>query len=142
MGDRKEYFKKYVRKEENKEKNAARMRETYATEEGREYDREKSRYPRSRFTRGKRAAKRRKLAWTIEYDDYLTLVVQPCYHCNRSIADETGCGLDRIDNTLGYTLDNVKPCCKTCNRIRSRSMDAEEFKRQTKLNNRWNGSGE
>jgi hypothetical protein len=27
-------------------------------------------------------------------------------------------GVDRVDNTLGYTPDNVVPCCKYCNRAK------------------------
>jgi hypothetical protein len=35
-------------------------------------------------------------------------------------------GIDRVDNTLGYTLDNCVPCCKTCN-LAKRSMSVQEF---------------
>lgn len=35
-------------------------------------------------------------------------------------------GLDRIDNKKGYTLENVVPCCKTCNRAKD-IMTVAEF---------------
>ena len=35
-------------------------------------------------------------------------------------------GIDRYDNTLGYTLENSVPCCKQCNRIKT-DMAASEF---------------
>lgn len=28
-------------------------------------------------------------------------------------------GIDRVDNTKGYTTDNVVPCCKPCNLVKS-----------------------
>lgn len=35
-------------------------------------------------------------------------------------------GIDRLDNTKGYTLDNCVPCCKICNRAKS-NLSIEEF---------------
>lgn len=39
---------------------------------------------------------------------------QPCYYCGHPL-NETGIGLDRLDSDRGYVLDNVVPCCGTCN---------------------------
>lgn len=35
-------------------------------------------------------------------------------------------GLDRIDNSVGYTEDNCVPCCAVCNRAKN-SMGYNEF---------------
>jgi hypothetical protein len=35
-------------------------------------------------------------------------------------------GLDRVDNTLGYTEANVVPCCQICN-IAKQRMSVDEF---------------
>ncbi len=35
-------------------------------------------------------------------------------------------GIDRIDNTRGYTLDNSVPCCKFCNSMKN-VLSAEDF---------------
>ena len=35
-------------------------------------------------------------------------------------------GLDRIDNGIGYTLNNVRPCCSTCNYMKHR-LNEKEF---------------
>jgi hypothetical protein len=35
-------------------------------------------------------------------------------------------GIDRIDNSLGYTIDNTVPCCAICNRMKS-SYTLDEF---------------
>ena len=47
-----------------------------------------------------------------ELKDLFTL---PCYYCT----SEDSIGLDRMDNTRGHELDNVKPCCSKCNMIMS-----------------------
>ena len=36
-------------------------------------------------------------------------------------------GIDRIDNDKGYTIDNVVPCCKTCNSAKG-ILTTQEFK--------------
>lgn len=48
-------------------------------------------------------------------------------------------GLDRVDNTLGYTKSNVVPCCKMCN-IAKNNHTVEEFKNWIKkvYNKTWN----
>jgi hypothetical protein len=35
-------------------------------------------------------------------------------------------GLDRIDNAKPYTMENVVPCCATCNRAKL-NLTVEEF---------------
>jgi len=36
-------------------------------------------------------------------------------------------GVDRIDSSLGYSLDNCVPCCKNCN-LSKRALSVEEWK--------------
>jgi len=50
---------------------------------------------------------------SLSTDDALFLMQQPCYYCNT----EHALGLDRIDNTLGHSLQNVRSCCEKCNNI-------------------------
>jgi len=51
----------------------------------------------------------------------------PCIYCN-SLIRSTGSGLDRIDNSKVYTIDNVNPCCGVCNDIRGDNLTVEEMK--------------
>jgi len=40
-------------------------------------------------------------------------------------------GVDRVDNTKGYTKENCVPCCKICNRLKS-DLTKEEFEEYQK----------
>lgn len=73
------------------------------------------------------AAKRRGLEWTITREDFNRLMLGVCTYCGDSIAG-TGSSLDRVDNTNGYTLDNIVPCCKDCNWARSDRFTYAEMK--------------
>lgn len=81
-----------------------------------------------RFTQARyRAEKERGLDWGIAKSEYSELIKLPCHYCKGEI-NETGAGLDRIDNTKGYLLDNVVPCCGSCNITRGDRLTSEEMK--------------
>lgn len=80
-----------------------------------------------RFLMARKIAKMHKHIWALSEEDYTVLLKLPCYYCRR-IHFETGIGLDRIDNSLGYEKTNVLPCCGTCNRIRCHLLTVEEMK--------------
>lgn len=68
-----------------------------------------------RYTRLKAAAKVRGLELRISFEEYQRLVSgSTCEYCSNSLP-ETGGGLDRVNWKTGYTLENVVPCCKSCN---------------------------
>ena len=50
---------------------------------------------------------------TLSQDEAMSLMNQPCYYCEK----EHSLGLDRINNSLGHSLQNVRPCCEKCNNI-------------------------
>jgi len=134
-----EYSKKYHQSEKYKEFNKARQKEYYHSEEGHKAEAERRKNPRIRYSKAKHDAARRKSGtkdFTLSLEEYLKIIDNPCYYCLADITNETGSGLDRMDNDLGYIPGNVVPCCKECNRIRSKSMSSEEFLRQTILNGR------
>lgn len=81
-----------------------------------------------RFRCGQKNAKARNLSWDLDRDSYSQIITKDCSYCNRTLRWETGCSLDRIDNTKGYTKDNVLPCCAFCNRLRSNVLTVEETK--------------
>lgn len=93
---RRNSYKKYNAKEENKEKR-------------REYQRTSSK---NHFGVYKRGAKSRNLVFNLTFEEFMTFWQQPCFYCGDSI--ET-VGLDRINNAKGYELHNLVPCCYRCN---------------------------
>jgi 5-methylcytosine-specific restriction endonuclease McrA len=46
-----------------------------------------------------------------------------CHYCGNKII---GVGLDRIDSSIGYTIENCVPCCKDCN-IMKNAKGYDEF---------------
>lgn len=90
----------------------------------------------------KKSAKERGLVFELTEEEFKELTQQNCYYCNRKPYREfisgyfkgekrgNGTyiynGIDRVDNTKGYTKDNVVPCCKDCNMMK-RDMEQKEF---------------
>jgi 5-methylcytosine-specific restriction endonuclease McrA len=97
-----------------------------------------NRYKRGTWTR-QYGEYKDKYVFSLTYEDFSGLIDQPCWYCGvikanseRDIMDSTGFvlhynGIDRVDNSKPYTIDNVVPCCKTCNKAKN-SMSVEEFK--------------
>jgi hypothetical protein len=61
-------------------------------------------------------AKKRGLVFelTLEHITHF-LWKKPCQYCG-----DEALGIDRVDNTVGYTVANSVPCCKTCNLMKYR----------------------
>lgn len=57
--------------------------------------------------------------WIVE-----NIFSKPCHYCGES--DWTKIGCDRIDNSKPHTMDNVVPCCKSCNDKKG-SMSYDEY---------------
>lgn len=82
---------------------------------------------RGRYNSLKNQAKRKNLELGITAEQYLNLMEEKiCYYCNGSI-NSTGSGLDRIDSSRGYTLENVVKCCKKCNQMKNDLSQSEFF---------------
>ncbi len=88
------------------------------------------------FDQYQRDAKKRNLEWRLTGDQFDDLIAQSCYYCKRPPSmtrkarrcngDLTYNGIDRINNNLGYTTNNVAACCQICNRAKS-NMTLEDF---------------
>jgi len=76
----------------------------------------------------KRAAKKRNVDWFLSDEEFKTFWQQPCSYCGDEI--ET-IGIDRVDNTKGYYLENCTPCCSTCNTMKM-SLSTEDFVKKIK----------
>lgn len=60
---------------------------------------------------------RRKIEYSLTKDQYDELIYKPCHLCG--FKNQVGNGLDRQDNSIGYTYENVLPCCSTCNMMKA-----------------------
>ncbi len=81
----------------------------------------------SLFAHYKKTASSRNLEFSITLDEFDNLIVKNCYYCNKS-PDKLLCrrdlkstpimkynGIDRVDNSKGYILENCATCCYQCN---------------------------
>ncbi len=84
--------------------------------------------PHFRWQFAKSQANHREIDFNLSEEDHAKIIIQPCYYCSKSIADEVGCGLDRLNNDEGYSLQNVVACCGTCNSSRGDRYTPEEWK--------------
>jgi len=60
-----------------------------------------------------RSAKRRKKRFSLSFDEFKLFFEIPCNYCGT--ITEGIIGLDRVDNNIGYIINNCVSCCKTCN---------------------------
>jgi hypothetical protein len=85
------------------------------------------------------AENKRNLKFNITLEEWNTLTQYPCYLCGyKSIK---GIGLDRVDNNIReYNIENVKPCCGSCN-IMKNELSLDEFlKKVDKVALKWKDS--
>lgn len=91
-------------------------------------DNRKSKNPyKEKFQNYKKSAKKRNINFLLQEKDFLNLVLQNCYYCNKKSDSSIPNGIDRIDSSKGYNLDNCVPCCKYCNIIKG-NKSLEQFK--------------
>lgn len=73
------------------------------------------RSPKGRYIYSKHAAKTRNIEFSLTRQEYISVVGSAsCFYCQGSLP-VTGSGLDRVDSSVGYTKNNVVPCCGRCN---------------------------
>lgn len=112
--------KKYYKETRAKYRQRTDIKERYA-----KYYLLKRRENNYRFRRAKYKAKERGLSFTLSKEEFMVYLEQPCFYCGDSTVS-SGVGLDRINNSLGYELENVLPCCASCNKTRGDRHTVEE----------------
>lgn len=83
------------------------------------------------FKTYKDAAKNRNLEFDLSFDEFIKITSDQCYYCGimpykkvrngRKIkfnGDYIYNGIDRVNNLIGYTIENCVSCCETCNRAK------------------------
>lgn len=93
------------------------------------------------FRSSKANAVKRGHEFYLTFDQYMSLIRQNCYYCGNAPRPATSevlskrgnpkqptfyyNGIDRLDSTKDYTLDNCVPCCPMCNYMKNTySVDA------------------
>lgn len=76
-----------------------------------------------RFKAGIAQAKRRNQIWTIDFESYQQMIGHYC----KGALSLKGHGLDRKNNNLNYSIDNVVACCGGCNRTKGDRLSYEEI---------------
>lgn len=80
-------------------------------------------------------AVRRKLGWQLTHEECSVLFASNCDYCGappsslkrvRGRSEFKYNGIDRVDNSRGYEIGNVVPCCSKCNTAKS-TMSRGEF---------------
>ncbi|APC25760.1 HNH endonuclease [Only Syngen Nebraska virus 5] len=74
----------------------------------------------------KKGAERRNIPFDITEDFVGTITDKECFYCGEETTKMKRNGIDRLDNTLGYTEDNCVSCCGACNNMK-RCLDANTF---------------
>lgn len=70
---------------------------------------------RGKFNNYQGNARARSLCFQISFEQFQTFWQKPCRYCGDPIKT---IGLDRVDNSVGYTMTNVVPCCAICNHMK------------------------
>ena len=88
------------------------------------------------FASYKKGARNRDLAFELTREQFRRLTEMPCWYCGAGPAqvkhleqcygDYIYNGIDRVDNTQGYTPENCVPCCKMCN-VKKGVLGYDEF---------------
>lgn len=83
----------------------------------------------------RKSARLRGYSWDLTDDDFDRLVSQPCFYCglapsmvrtHKNLHPFVCGGIDRKDNSVGYTVGNTVSCCTTCN-LAKKAMPYEEW---------------
>lgn len=67
------------------------------------------------YTDYKKRAKKKELSFEFTEEAFTIKCKMSCYLCGKKTDDTHKNGLDRLDNTKGYTEENTKCCCWNCN---------------------------
>lgn len=94
------------------------------------------------FINYKKSAIDRNIEFNLTFDQICYLVSQPCHYCgiaysnksktinyrciNKNNIDLLYNGIDRVNNNIGYEINNCVPCCKQCNSAKN-ILTQQEF---------------
>lgn len=78
------------------------------------------------FGKYKQRAMKKGLSFDISRPQFQSLVLRPCYICAKTTSKTHMNGIDRVDNSRGYEMDNIRPCCGECNYMK-KGISIQDF---------------
>jgi len=74
------------------------------------------------FSRYRNSARLRGHKFSITFEQFMYFWGKDCDICGDPIAT---IGIDRVDNNIGYEINNLIPCCEFCNKMKlTHTMEA------------------
>lgn len=74
----------------------------------------------------KKDAIKRGYEFLLTDEEFYTIASGRCYYCGKHNSPTHKNGVDRKNNSIGYTLSNSVPCCGPCNKVK-KERNAEEY---------------
>lgn len=81
---------------------------------------------RAKLMETKHNARTRNIEWNVTDEHATERFKRPCAYCGKMAKEGAWNGIDRIDNTRGYEIDNCAPSCFRCNKAKG-IMSLKEF---------------
>lgn len=104
-----------------------------------EYRKKIRKLPEIRFHQYRYGAKSRGYSFDITKEEFINIVSLDCHYCG----SPEHIGIDRKDNSIGYTKENSLPCCWSCNKMKTSSTYEDFIKQCIKIaNNKEEGRNE
>ncbi len=88
------------------------------------------RKPNRLYSLCKKGAKERRLSFDLTYEQFCSIRSLPCTYCGSIV---TTPGIDRIDSSKGYVLENCVSCCVDCNLMKKEFTVEEWCSQMTKI---------
>lgn len=75
-------------------------------------------------------SRKRNIEFNLSYQEFKNLINGECFYCGekdsnilkkKGYVDFKYNGIDRVNNDIGYTIDNCITCCRECNRMKRNS---------------------
>lgn len=87
------------------------------------------------YNRVKGNATKRSITFTLKLKEFMEIASKNCFYCNQEPIQNHDYrprsrpynGLDRVNNSLGYSVENSVSCCSICNYAKH-DLSVEEFK--------------
>lgn len=85
----------------------------------------------------KTRATKKQLEFSLTNQEFENIIKNNCFYCNKENTHLHCNGIDRKNNTIGYTIDNCVSCCGECNYMKGVLNETEFFTQCLNIYNTW-----